>query len=178
MDKITRDKDFSLEELKEDYEKFKNQYNLPEFYELNKLFDIEDIEIETDFLLRKIRRAISERISSYSRFVEIFLNPTNAPMFFFKLLKKLDAKEKETLGMIYEQLGSLEIETILLDLEYSEEKEAEFIKKLYNVFDKELRISFLSVIKRLSTEEKNNKNFNGSYFGWKNICYNKIVILI
>src|SRR4030042_4845830 len=98
--------DFNLDKLKQEYGKFKDKYNLPEFSELNKVFDIEDICTDTDFLLRKIRRTISEKVSGLLRFIEIILNPTNAPIFIFKLIKKMDEEDKKQLSEIYEILGS------------------------------------------------------------------------
>ncbi len=165
MDKMIKDKDFNLERLKEEYSKFKERFNLPEFLELNKLFDIEDAETETDFLLRKIRRIISERISAYSRFIEIILNPSNAPLFFFKLVKKLDSNDKEILGGIYEILGDIEVATISLDLDYNEKKEAEFIDKMFHIFRDEIKEKFLKIIEKLSGGNDNNIKPNGSYFG-------------
>lgn len=155
-----------LEKLKEDFEKLKVKHDLPSFYDLNKFFDIEEISHETEFLLRKIRRTISEKISNYLRFIEIIINPSNAPVFFFKLVKKLDKKDQEILSEIYGSIGNLEIEIISLDLDYSEEKEAEFIKKIFKLFNEEIRIKFESILQKLLNEETNNKkSSNGSYFG-------------
>lgn len=159
------DRCFSLEKIKKEFEKFQKTYELPEFSKLNELFDIENVDTETEFLLRRIRREISERISAYSRFIEIILNPSNAPIFFFKLLKKLDSKDKEILGEVYRTLGNLELETIVLDLEYSEKKEAEFIKKMYEVFNKEIRLEFIKIIEKLSINNDKSREYNGSYFG-------------
>ena len=156
----------NLEDLKKEYEVFRQKYNLPEFYELNKFFDIEEVDIETDFLLRKIRRVITERISGYSRFADFVLNPSNAPMFFFKILKKLENKDKEILGNIYEILGKIEIDMLSLDLDYSENKEADFIKNVFKLFNEEIRIKFLEVIAKMTNGENNNKKEgNVSYFG-------------
>jgi len=156
----------NLDKLKQEYEELKLKYSLPEFYELNKLFDIEETDVDTDFLLRKIRRTISERITAYSRFVDLILNPSNAPMFFFKLIKKIDSKDKEVLNEIYNILGNLEIKILTLDLDYSEEKEVDFIKKTFEIFDKKVRLNFLEVIKKLENCEIDCKKENGrSYFG-------------
>jgi hypothetical protein len=166
LGKMAEDRYFSLEELKKEYEKFKDRYNLPDFSELNELFDIEEIEGETDFLLRKMRRAISEKTSGYLRFIETILNPSNAPMFFFKLVKKLNEEDKEFLTKVYDILGNFEIEILSLELDYSEEKEAEFIKKVFNVFNQEIKIKFLEIIKRLENGDNDKKReSNGSYFG-------------
>lgn len=161
-----KDGGYCLERLKEEYERIKIKHGLPEFSRLNQLFDIEETEIETDFLLRKIRRSIAERITGYSRFADALLNPSNAPMFFFKLIKKLDSRDKEVLSEIYEVLGNIEIETLTLDLDYSEKKEADFIKKIYEIFDKEIRLKLLDVIKKLENGDTNSRKENGaSYFG-------------
>lgn len=169
MEKINKreaKKESCLDEVREEYEGLKKIHNLPEFSELNKLFDIEEINLGTEFFLRKIRRLMSEKIAEYMRFIEVLLNPSNAPMFFFKLLKKLDNNDKEILGKIYEKLGEIEIETMALDLDYSEEKEAEFIKEIHKIFNDEIKDVLLKIIHKLgngNTERK--KENNGSYFG-------------
>ena len=104
-------------------------------------------------------------MAAYSRFIEIILNPSNAPMFFFKLIKKLDSKDKEVLAGLYEELGSIEVDTISLDLDYSEKNEADFIIRMYKVFNENIRIKFLEIVDKLSNGNDNNKKYNGSYFG-------------
>ncbi|MBT4135488.1 hypothetical protein HOD75_03615 [archaeon] len=157
----------NLSELKEKYQVFQEKYDLPSFDEMNKLFEIEDIDSESDFLLRRIRRVVSEKIAGYLRFVEIILNPSNAPIFFFKLVKKLDSSDSEILKEIYDVLGKFEVEVIGLDLDYNEEKEAEFINKIFKIFNEDIRIKFLAIVEKLGNGEgkKKSKESNGSYFG-------------
>jgi len=160
-------KDYScLTELKEKYEQFRKKHDLPIFNDINKAFDIEELDPESDFLIRKIRRYVSEKLAGYMRFIEILLNPSNAPIFFFKLIKKLDNSDKETLTKLYEELGNIELETITLDLEYNEEKEVDLIKKFYNLFNNEISKDLLKILKKLGNGENNkSKENNGSYFG-------------
>lgn len=162
-----REKDYScLAELKEKYETFRKKYNLPAFKDINKAFDIEELDCESDFLVRKIRRYISEKLAGYMRFIEILLNPSNAPIFFFKLIKKLDNSDKEILTRLYEELGNIELETIALDLEYNEEKESNLIKKLYNLFNDEIKKDLIEILKKLGNGGNGkNKENGGSYFG-------------
>lgn len=155
----------NLDELKEEYKKFRSKYQLPEFRELNKFFDIEDIDVETDFLLRKIRRVIADRIGGYLRFIETILNPCNAPMFFFKLLKKLDNTDKDALTRVYETMGNFEIQLVSLDLDYNEGKEVEFIKAIYKEFNENSRLKLLNVVNKLSNGESKKRESSGSYFG-------------
>ena len=156
----------NLDNLKNKFEKLREKYDLPEFYELNKLFDIEDVDSDSDFLLRRVRRTIAERISGYSRFVDVILNPSNAPVFFFNLLKKVDNKDKEIIAGVYEIVGNIELEMMGLDLEYSEKKEAEFIKMIVDVFDKKIRPIFLEFLKKMGNHNGLEvKKESRSYFG-------------
>ncbi|MEN9625697.1 MAG: hypothetical protein RL557_25 [archaeon] len=157
----------NIEQLKEEYKPLAKKYNLPDFTSLNELFDIEEMTPDTEFFLRKIRRTLMEKISGYLRFVDVMLNPTSTPVFFYKKIKKLESSDKETLSQMYETFGDIETENLLLDLEYSEEKEAHFIKKIFEVFDKQIKKELIKIIHhlmngRVAAEIKNNKV---SYFG-------------
>ena len=129
-------KSHSQNELIKKYNELKEKYKLPEFSKINETFDIEEIDPETELLLKKIRIGIIEKISNYSRFIEIILNPSNAPIFFFKILKKLDTTDKESLSKIYEILGDYELKNLALDIDYKEKNEAEFIKESFNFLTK------------------------------------------
>lgn len=156
----------NLDQLRQAYNKFKGKYDLPEFSEMNKIFDIEEIDVESEFLLRKVRRVVSDKIAGYLRFVEIVLNPSNAPMFFFSLIKKLDDEDKKELTAIYEILGKFELEIVKLDLDYNEENEVEFIKRVYKMFSEDVSKKLLVVIEKMSNGIGNEKKVEkGSYFG-------------
>lgn len=153
-----------VEELKQEYDLLRKKYQLPGFSDLNKLFDIEDIDIDSELLLRKIRRMISDKIAGYMRLTEILLNPSNAPLYFLNLIKKLDNKDRENLSRVYETLGRFELELVALDLDYSEEREAKFIKKCFKMFNDEIKISLLNVVEKLKSENKSKKS-ERDYFG-------------
>ena len=157
--------DNPIVELIDKYKPLREKYQLPGFSELNEQFDIEEIDPESEFLLRKIRRTISERVSNYLRFTEIILNPSNAPMFFFKILKKLTSEDKEALSKLYEKLGASELKILSLDIEYNEQNEADFIKEMYKSLTTEIKDEFLKTIEKLSNGEENSVKVNGSYLG-------------
>ena len=163
---MEKDKEcIKLEDIKKEYDKFRKRYDLPEFTKLNEFFDIEELgECETEFFLRRIRKIISERIAGYLRFFEVILNPSNAPIFFFKIIKKLDNKDRENLNRIYEKFGNLEIEAVRLDLEYSEKKEAEFIKSIFEFFS-EIKSDILDIVNKMLNNGNNEEVGKGSYFG-------------
>ena len=58
-------KESEIDKLKEEYNQLKDKYDLPLFYDMNKFFDIDEMNPSEEFLLRKIRRATSEKIESY-----------------------------------------------------------------------------------------------------------------
>jgi hypothetical protein len=124
-----KNEDSCLECVKKDYEQLREKYKLPTFQILNEEFEIERVsERETDVLLREIRKAITEKAIAFLRFVELLLNPTNAPFFMFAIIKNLSASDKKLIEGIYKDLCEFEIEAISLDMEYNEKNEANFIK--------------------------------------------------
>lgn len=156
----------SLEEMKKDYEKLRSKYALPSFKELNEEFDIEKAaEHETECLIREIRKLVMEKVITYLRFIEMLLNPSNAPMFFFALVKGLTASDKRILEKLYDKLGSFEIEIIELDCNYDEKDEAEFIKKILGEWQeiKEDMLKLVEVLKH-NWSQKSKKDERG-YFG-------------
>ena len=135
-----------LENLKKEYSELQKKYALPTFEELNSDFQIEKLsENETDFLLKEIRRLVADRLFNYLRFVESLLNPVNVPMFVYFIIKTFDVKEKDKLTEIYKELAKREVELIGLDIESTEEKEANFIKESYK-FWQEIKEDILEIV--------------------------------
>ena len=149
---MAKQKESKLEKLKKDYLKIQKKYNLPEFDKLNRDFSIEKTaDSETDFLIREIRKVIAEKMSGYLRFTEMLINPTNAPIFVFSIIKNLGVREKKDLSEMYKKMAKNEIKLIGIDIEFSEEKEAEFIKDSYKLWQR-LKRDFLNIV---GTIEKN-----------------------
>ncbi len=123
------EKNERLEKLQENYEELKRKYGLPDFESLAEDFDIEKVaEKESKFLLREIRRAVSEKITAYLHLFETFSNPSNAPMYIFSLLKMIS--DKEEISNIYKRLAYFNLKNFKLDVLYDENKEADFIKEI------------------------------------------------
>ncbi len=136
----------SLECLKENYSEIQEKYGLSSFDELNEDFQIEKLsEAETDFLIREIRKFITEKFSNYLRFIETILNPVNAQFFVFSVIKTLGTAEKEKFNEIYKKLAKKEVEVIELDIQFSEEKEAEFVKSSCELW-KSLKTDLLEIV--------------------------------
>lgn len=157
-----------LDILKECYEVIQKEFSLPDFDDLNEDFGVEKIKDEdTDFLIREVRKNISDKFSGYLRFIETLLSPGNAQMFVFAMLKILDNNDKAILQKVYKKLAKKEIEVIELDLKYDSSKEAEFIKTSYELWN-EVKEDLLKIVIKI----KDNWSFNGdnstksgNYFG-------------
>lgn len=127
----------TLEDLKEAYVILEKDYSLPNFDALNLFFQIEKIaDLETDFLIKEVRKVISEKLSFYLKFTELILNPVNVPMFIFSIIKSLNMKDKELLIDVYNQLSKMEVETFRLDLDFNPAREARFIKESFCLWGK------------------------------------------
>lgn len=121
-----------LEKLKETYTKLQIKHSLPNFEQMNEDFGIDRIaEIKTEILIREVRKFMTEKFSNYLRFIEAILNPVNSPIFVFSVIKNLNNREKEILTEVYKKLAKFEIELLEIDLQFSEENEAEFIKRAF-----------------------------------------------
>ena len=155
-----------LEELKKDYKKLQEKYNLPSFDSLNRDFQIEKVaEFESDYLIREIRKYIADKFSNYLRFVELILNPVNSPMFVFSVIKSIGVDEKNKLSEIYKELARFEVTLVKLDADFSEEKEAEFVNNSYNAWQR-IKKEILSVVEVVEKNWDNKfENNGGRYFG-------------
>ena len=159
-------KESRLAEIKKEYSILSKKYKLPDFSELNKEFEIEKIqERETDFLLREVRRAISDKIVAYLKFLELFLNPVAAPLFVLIALKGMNQSDKETMEKLYKDLVGLEIKSIALDTEYKESEEVKFIKEAINTWNsvKKDLIDLCKEIEKahIKSSEKKKKDYFG-----------------
>lgn len=159
-------KESKLEDLKKDYEKIQKKYNLPTFEKLNEDFYIEKIsETETDFLIREIRKFVADKFSNYLRFIEAILNPVNVPMFVFSIIKAMGNEEKNELTVIYKKLVRVEVTLIELDVDFSEKKEADFIKESYESWQK-IKKDMLNIIESIKRNWDNKSEGNSKkYFG-------------
>jgi hypothetical protein len=156
----------SLLKFKKNYLDIQKKFELPDFDELNKEFQIEKIcSDETDYLIREIRKYLTEKISSYMRLSEALLNPSNSPLFVFSIVKNLNFKDKELIQEIYKKLAKIEVDLFELDLEFSEEREAKFFKDSYEIW-KEVKRDLLEIVRAVKKNWDNKfEGVSKGYFG-------------
>ena len=153
-----------LDELKKVYLEIQKKYSLPDFDKLNEDFNIEKLaDVETEYLIREIRKFMADKFSNYLRFIETILNPVNAQVLVFTIIKTLGSAEKEILSEIYKKLAKKEVELIELDIQFSEEREAEFVKDSFAIWQgmKKDLLQIIGVIKKNwnNKVESNGKNY-------------------
>ena len=156
-----------LDILKKKYDELCGKYDLPTFHTLNQEFSIEKIaDIETELLTKEIRRFIADKIFNYLRFVETLLNPANAPLFIFSVIKSVTAEDKKKLNGTYEKLSSLDLELIKLDLDSTEKRDAEFIRHSFESWN-EIKRELIPVVSKLKfvKEDLNVEKPGNKYFG-------------
>jgi hypothetical protein len=162
---VKKSDESKLAKLKKDYKKLQEKYKLPSFEKLNEDFGIERAsDSESDFTLKEIRKQISEKVYNYLRLVETLINPVNAPMSIMSIVKAFGVAEKEKLVEIYKKLVKSEWELIAIDLEFSEKKEAEFIREIYGIWQG-VKKDVVEVIDAVSKNwERKTQNTNRKYF--------------
>jgi hypothetical protein len=161
----TKDQDIS-KEIKQDYDNLKGKYNLPSFEQLAEDFDIEKIcEKPSSFLLREIRRAISEKLIAYHHLFETLINPSSPPMFVFSVLKNTNDEDKKLLKEVYKKLSRSQISAMKLDTIYSEQAEADFIKSSFTTWQ-DLKVKIHNLMEKFDKEfEKEHGTDKRGYFG-------------
>lgn len=154
-----------LKDLKSEYEKIAKKYKLPAFGELNEAFEIDKIDRETDCLLREVRKVMMDKIVRYIHFIEMMINPTQAPPMFLIFVKDVTEKERAIIEKVYKNFVELELVNLRLEIDYSEAEEAKAIKDILDVWNR-TKPDALSVIGIMD------KNWKGtsvkkdkSYFG-------------
>lgn len=150
-----------LAQLKKDYAKLQKKYKLPDFAKLNLEFEIERLaERNTDFLLRNVRRSIERKTGDFLKMLEEFVNPGFASIASLTLLKSFGDKEKKLIKDSYQTLVGLIIKSAVLETDYEEKTEAEFIKEALKTWEaakkdlNELMKSAEHIWKRKIEEEK------------------------
>ncbi len=155
-----------IQEMKKEYAKLKQKYELPDFDSLAEDFDIEKAcEKPNTFLLRDIRKAIGEKISAYFHLFENFLNPSNSSLFIFSLLKGVEEIDRDKIKKIYKRIGKLQIPSMKADTIYSEQAEADYLKLVYSEWQ-ELKQDIFKILDRFESNfDIENNHVSKGYFG-------------
>jgi hypothetical protein len=153
-------------DLKEEYEKIRESYDLPGYDELGEDFDIEKVgKEESSYILRDIRRVIVEKISVYMHFFESLINPSSSTLFLLSMIKKVDKEISKKVNKDYKVLSGFQIRSMKLDTIYKESSEADFIKEFYAKWQ-EMKKEIYELIENLGENiEEHKEERKSGYFG-------------
>lgn len=153
-------------DLEEEYKKIQKEYSFPEFNVFLEDFELEKAgDKETKFLIRDIRRIMSEKFTAYVHLFENLINPGSPPMFIFHAIRGLNGTEKEKVREIYKELSRIQIEVLKLDTIYDKKSEVEFIKKYYSLWQ-EMKKDIVAIIEKFAESiEKQERSKESGYFG-------------
>ena len=152
-----------LENLKKNYEKIAKNHKLPSFSELNADFEIEKLERESDNLLRSVRKIMMEKIVNSMGFLDMLINPVNAPRMYLPYIQTMTNGDRKDLDSVYSSLGDLIIHSLDLEVDSTNENEAKLIKEIFVKWG-ELKGKFRQILDSI----KKPRNFvkkERSYFG-------------
>ncbi|MBS3091659.1 hypothetical protein J4217_04415 [Candidatus Pacearchaeota archaeon] len=154
----------NLKETKKEYSALAKKYKLPEFNKLNEEFEIEKLEHESETLVRAIRKIMMEKVINSMNFLEMLLNPMNAPRMYMMYVRAMQIDDKKDIDRIYDSFATLSLDALANEIDYSEKNEAELIKRIFavwNALKPEFRRIIASIKKPISNDIKKEK----SYFG-------------
>lgn len=155
---------FDFNQFIEQYDGLAKQYELPNFKILNTDFELEKINQESVTILRVVRKTMMDKIVNTISFLEMLLNPVNAPRIYIPYLKVMTVEDRNVLDKLYSTFGKLSLQTLPLEIDYSEKDEAVMIKNIYKTWEenkKSLKLILLKVATPTTGFIKREK----SYFG-------------
>ena len=147
------------------YDLLRQKHNLSEYEQIDKIFEISSIE-SPEFLLRKIRRKIIEKLRAYIDVLEDLIHP-NATVSALHECNYFNEQEKKKISDIYSRLMSYVRLSDILDIQLDEAKDAEFIKKILSDWEstKHDLISIFKTLQSSWTEKEVADKSILAYFG-------------
>ncbi|MGM5485013.1 MAG: hypothetical protein ACQEP1_04035 [Nanobdellota archaeon] len=152
-----------MAEFKENYDKLKEKYSLPDYEELDQDFEIGAPEDSN--ILRAVRKRMADKLEQNVRFLEELVQPESTFTNMYEV-KDFTEKDKNSLLALFKRLMILYRETAKLNLNLGEEKDASFIKNFHKEWKKSRKEIIYFVDKVQDTWAKDEQSdFHQEYFG-------------
>jgi len=149
-------------DVEKEYGKLK--YKLPNFKELDSEFEVSFIK-EKEFLLRGIRRRVTEKIILSCRIIESLIYPTQSNIITAIESKELSEEQKKKMDYLYKKFMIFERESLRLDIDPSDKGDVDYINDVFNKWIK-FKKDMIKIVEFMKDswikEEKSDKN---NYFG-------------
>ncbi len=153
-----------LKDLKKGYDELAKKFKIPGFKEINQDFEVDKIDRDTDNILRAIRKAMMDKIVNSLGFVEMLLNPANAPRLYHGFLKTMTSEEKQILDKMYGLLSELSVSSLELEIDSSDKLEAELIKRVQESWNS-AKPDFKRILAKVKNPINDVVKKEKSYFG-------------
>jgi len=153
-----------FKDLKKHYGNLAKKYKLPSFKEMNENFEIEKIDKESSTLLRTVRKIAMEKVVNSIGFLDILLNPQNAPLMYLQYIKGMSMDDRKRIDKIYGVLSMRSIEALELEVQYNEKNEADLIKKVNKSWN-ELKSEFNDILSNMKNPNILEVRRERTYFG-------------
>ena len=153
-----------FDELKNKYSESAKKYNLPSFEELNEEFEIYKIDKDSDTILRSVIKALLEKVVNSLNFIEMLLNPMNAPRMYQIYIKTMGPEDRESIGRIYNELSTISMLSLEREIDYSEKAEAELISTVVKIW-KKLKPDFRKIFNNIKKPSNGSIRRERNYFG-------------
>src|SRR3989338_5154417 len=151
-------------DVKKKYGSLAMKHSLPDFKDLSEQFELEKIDVDSDCFARIIRKTMMDKIVNSLSFLDMLLNPVNAPRIYLTFIKGMSIEDRKIIEKIYDLFGSLSLSCLALELDYSEKKEAEMIKKIYKEWEG-IRKDFIELMNNIAKPKSSIAKKEKSYFG-------------
>ncbi len=149
---------------KAEYEKIKKKYKLPDYAPLHKEFELGDIEGK-EILLRYIRRKMRDKLIFFCRILEGITYPTERSPLTNYESSAFNDETKLHLSKIHRSMMVFDRQSLLLDIEDSDEKNTEYILSLWKAWP-EYKTHLAKVVKTMEkTWQSNVEEETEGYFG-------------
>ena len=148
----------------ENYEKFARKYRLPEFGELDREFQISNIE-KTDFILSEIRENMVDKLETFTDFLSDLLQPDTTVVGMYESRVFPEPKKKEIYA-IFKRLMKYKRQSLAAHIENSDRRNADFIREFFGEWA-ELKPKLLSAVDEVekSWETESEETEKLGYFG-------------
>ena len=134
--------------VKEEYVKLAKKYKLPSFEELEKNFQISEIEdSKSRNLLISIRKKMCEKLNYFMEILKNIVQPDSDSVVLYEA-SAFSRDEKAQIFNLFKKFMLIKRESLGLDIESCDEEEAKFISKLYNEWNADKKF-LLNVVKRM-----------------------------
>ena len=154
--------------LKEDYEKIKKQHKLPNYDDLDHEFEllyISGLE-EIKFPLRFIRRRITDKLSWFCNMLQNIIQPNPGSLISLEESKFFTDDDRKKIIDLLKELMNWERQSLILEINFSDKEDAEFINNTFNQFNKiKKEIAYFSEVLKKGWTEETKKINKEQYFG-------------